>query len=172
MRFFPSLTENFTSPLPPTELLGHVQDCVQQARDFSGRVTGNQFTISRVIAYRNSMLPRINGAVMAGPGGGSCLHLQHSLHPFVLAFAALWLGGLGCLVAELGLGLLVGLFGANVGRPGWPDLIPVGMFVVGLLLFTVPFWAEVRQSRPRLIELLRLVQAAAPQGTPPGAGQR
>ena len=26
----------------------------------------------------------------------------------------------------------------------------------GLGLFTVPFWAEVRQSRPRLIELLRL----------------
>ena len=67
MRFFPSLTENFTSPLPPAELLGHVQDCVQQARDFSGRVTGNQFTISRVIAYRNSILPRISGAVMAGP---------------------------------------------------------------------------------------------------------
>jgi hypothetical protein len=42
------------------------------------------------------------------------------------------------------------------------------MFVVGLLLFTVPFWAEVRQSRPRLIALLRLVPVEAALAPPPG----
>ncbi|MGI4740842.1 MAG: hypothetical protein ACRYG7_37205 [Janthinobacterium lividum] len=97
MRFFPSLTENFTSPLPPAELLGHVQDCVQQARDFSGRVTGNQFSISRVIAYRNSMLPRISGAVMAGPGGAAactcsiaCTRSSWRLRPCGWAGWAAW----------------------------------------------------------------------------------
>jgi hypothetical protein len=42
------------------------------------------------------------------------------------------------------------------------------MFGVGLLLFTVPFWAEVRQSRPRLIALLRLVPVEEALAPPPG----
>ena len=172
MRFFPALTEEFTSPLPPAELLRHVQASVQQAREFSGRVAGSQFTISRVIDYRNSMLPRISGEVFAGPMGGSRLRLRHQLHPFVLAFGAMWLGIVGSVVGGMGLTLVQGAF-RTVGEGSvWPSLIPVGMLVVGLLLFTVPFWAEVLQSRPRLIELLRLAPVAPPQGTPPGADQR
>lgn len=156
MRFFPALPEEFTSPLPPAELLRRVQEAVLLRRDFTGTVTDNQFTISRIINYRNSMLPRIEGWVTAGPGGGSYLRLRHQLHPFVLAFGALWLGGVGSVIGSMGLAMLRGSFQANVGHLTWPDLIPLGMFAVGALLFTVPFWAEVRQSRPRLIELLRL----------------
>ena len=101
MRFFPALTEEFTSPLPPAELLRHMQASVQQAREFSGSVTGNQFTISRVIDYRNSMLPRISGEVVAGPLEGSRLRLRHQLHPFVLAFGAMWLGIVGSVVGGM-----------------------------------------------------------------------
>lgn len=97
------------------------------------------------------------------------MRLRHQLHPLVLAFGAVWLGGVGSVVGAMGLALLQGPFRANVGRLAWPDLIPVGMFVMGLLLFTVPFWAEVRQSRPRLIALLRLVPF---QEAMPGTGQR
>lgn len=172
MRFFSALTEDFTSPLPPAELLRHVQTSVQQEREFSGSVAGNQFTISRVIDYRNSMLPRISSEVVAGPLGGSRLRLRHQLHPFVLAFGAVWLGIVGSVVGGMGLALVQDSFRVVGEGPVWPSLIPVGMLVVGLLLFTVPFWAEARQSRPRLIELLRLAPAAAPQGTPLGAGQR
>ena len=73
------------------------------------------------------------------------------------------------MVVAMGVALLQGSFRANVGRLAWPDLIPVGMFAVGLRLFTVPFWAEVRQSRPRLIALLRLVPL---REAPPGGSQR
>jgi len=169
MRFFPALTEYFTSPLPPAELLRRLQDSVQQAREFSGSVAGNQFTISRVIDYRNSMLPRISGEVSAGLTQGSRLRLRHQLHPLVLAFAALWLSIVGSVVAGLGWALVQGSFRAVGKGSVWPSLIPVGMFVVGVLLFTVPFWAEVRQSRPRLIELLRLEPLP---GALPGTGQR
>ena len=78
MRFFPALTEDFTSPLLPAELLRSVQESVQQARDFSGRVADNQFMFSRVIDYRNSMMPRISGEVAAGRVGGSRLRLAIS----------------------------------------------------------------------------------------------
>jgi hypothetical protein len=166
MRFFPALTEEFTSPLPPAELLRRLQAQVQQGRAFTGIVAASSFTISRVAEYRNSMLPRIRGAVAAGPAGGSRLRLQHSLHPAVLAFAALWLGGVGSVVAAMGLALGQATFRADQPALTWPDLIPVGMFVLGLLLFTVPFWVEVQQSRPRLIELLLLVPV------PPQAGSQ
>jgi hypothetical protein len=125
MRFFPALTEEFTSLLPPAELLRHVQASVQQAREFSGRVAGSQFTISRVIDYRNSMLPRISGEVTAGPMGGSRLRLRHQLHPFVLAFGAMWLGIVGSVVGGMGLTLVQGAFRAVGEGPVWPNLIPV-----------------------------------------------
>jgi hypothetical protein len=41
------------------------------------------------------------------------------------------------------------------------------MFALGLELFTLPFWAEVRQSRPWLIELLQLVPAPPQHGNQP-----
>jgi len=99
------------------------------------------------------------------------LRLRHQLHPLVLAFGDMWLGIVSSVVGGMGLTLVQGAF-RTVGEGSvWPSLILVGMLAVGLLLFTVPFWAEVRQSRPRLIELLRLAPTA-PQGTPPGADQR
>lgn len=160
MRLFPALTEEFTSPLPPAELLRRVQHSVQQTHAFTGSVAAADFTISRVIDYRNSMLPRINGQVMARPAGGGHLRLRHSLHPFVLAFGALWLGVVGSVVAAMALAWAQGGFRTDVQGSFWPSLIPVGMLAVGLLLFTVPFWLEVRRSRPLLMELLQLTPVA------------
>jgi hypothetical protein len=175
MRFFPALTEEFTSPLPPAELLRHVQASVQQAREFSGRVAGSQFTISRVIDYRNS-LPQLDAAPHQRRGscranGGQPLAPAAPAAPVragIWGHVARHRGQCG---RRNGLTLVQGAF-RTVGEGSvWPSLILVGMLAVGLLLFTVPFWAEVRQSRPRLIELLRLAPTA-PQGTPPGADQR
>lgn len=161
MRIFPSLTEEFTSPLSPAELLHRVRDAVQAKRAFTGTVSAAGFLISRVIDYRNSMLPRIEGWVVADPAGGSRLRLRHRLATFTLVFGAVWLLGVGSVVAAM-LPLL-----AEAVRTGrWreldgPAFIPVGMLVFGVLLLTVPFWLEVRQSRPRLPALLSL-QAASP----------
>lgn len=161
MRLVPSLTEEFTSPLPPAELLHRVRDAVQARRDFTGTVSAAGFTISRVIDYRNSMLPRIEGWVVAHPAGGSRLRLQHRLATFTLVFGAVWLLGVGSLVLGM-LPLLAKVVWAGRWREiSGPDFIPVGMLVFGLLLLTVPFWLEVRQSRPRLLALLNL-QAASP----------
>ena len=160
MRFFPYLSEEFTSPLPPAELLRLVQAKVQAARIFRGTVGPASFTISRVIRYRNSMLPRIEGRVAAGPAGGGRLRLQHSLHPFALVFGVVWLYIVGRITVSilpmLSQALAAGQWRALLG----PDLIPLGMLAFGVLLLTLPFWAEVRQSRPRLIKLLQLYPAA------------
>lgn len=165
-RLFPALTEEFYSPLAPAELLGRVQGLLAAptvwtwrnafktetpTAPFRGAVQGSGFTMQRIIDYRNSMLPRISGAVRPAPGRpGSVLELKHQLHPFVLAFAAVWLMGVGSAA--------LATLGAGIGGGGldWPSLIPVGMLVVGLALFTVPFWLEVGKSRPLLIDRLAL----------------
>lgn len=162
MRFFPALTEEFTSPLPPAELLRRVQASVQQQRDFTGTVQADRFLISRVIDYRNSMLPRIEGWVTAALGGGSRLRLHHRLAVFTLIFGAVWL----LLVGGVALATLPALVQAGLAEQ-WtdvfgPSLIPLGMLAFGVLLLTVPFWLEVRQSRPRLLALLQLQLAALP----------
>lgn len=162
MRVFPLLTEVFTSPLPPAELLRRVAEAVGAERGFSGKVQASKFTISRVIDYRNSMLPRIDGYVTADPAGGSRLWLQHRLSVFTLVFGVIWLGGVGSVVLGLGLALLRGEIQVTADSNIWPSLIPVGMLVFGLLLFTVPFWAEVRKSRPQLVALLQLQNVPKP----------
>ena len=101
MRIFPSLTEEFTSPLTPAELLHRVRDAAQAKREFTGTVSAAGFTISRVIDYRNSMLPRIEGWVIATPAGGSRLRLHHRLATFTLVFGAVWLLGVGGFVAGM-----------------------------------------------------------------------
>lgn len=168
MRFFPRLTEEFHSPLPPAELLRLVQANTappltwhgmwagQPTAHFRGRVGGEGFDISRIISGRNSMLPRIEAWVSAGRTGGSQLRLRHSLPPFTLGFAAVWLLGVGSVaVAALGAGL-TGQGKAGLEGPFGVALAPLGMLAFGLLLFTVPFWLEVAKSRPLLLTLLQL----------------
>jgi hypothetical protein len=164
MRVFPLLTEVFTSPLPPAELLRRVAEATGPQGEFSGKVQANGFTISRVIDYRNSMLPRIDGHVSPGPAGSSRLWLQHRLSVFTLVFGVIWLGGVGSVVLGMGLALLQGELQVTADSNIWPSLIPVGMLAFGLLLFTVPFWLEVRKSRPQLVALLQLQEG--PEDTP------
>ncbi|MGI4832700.1 MAG: hypothetical protein ACRYFK_04485 [Janthinobacterium lividum] len=161
MRFLPYFSEEFTSPLSPAELLRCVHDTVQAKREFRGTVSAAGFAISRVIDYRNSMLPRITGRVAAGLAGGSRLYLTHELHPFALVIGGVWLLGVGSVVVGLVPLLAKELWAGRWRELTGPDFIPLGMLAFGVLLLTVPFWLEVRQSRPRLLALLRL-QAAAP----------
>lgn len=162
MRFIPWFTEEFRSPLPPAELLAQVQQATvpplgwrdlfkkQPDLPFRGRVNAKGFEISRVITGRNSMLPQITGWVEPDHTVGSRLRLRHRLHPLVLGLAVLWL----CFVSMSGLG--VSSFWLLVKHFDPAFLLPLGVLLVGLVLFSVPFWLEVRKSRPLLIDLLRL----------------
>ena len=160
MRVFPFLAEDFTSPLPPAELLRCVHDAVQAKREFRGTVGESGFTIRRVGDNR-SMPPRITGRVAAGPVGGSRLHLTHALHPFTLVFSAVWLLGAGGLAVGVAPILINGFRAVGWRELASPNCIPLGMLAFGVLLLLGSFWLEVHQSRPRLLALLHL-QAAAP----------
>ncbi|MGI4874440.1 MAG: hypothetical protein ACRYFX_25065 [Janthinobacterium lividum] len=160
----PSLTEQFRTRLPPAEVLRRMQASIARpvkpkwiefstqlpAEPFKGTVSANGFELQRIIDYRNSMVPRITGQVVPAPSGGSLVYLSHQLHPFTLVFACIWL----FVVGSISLAVVQNWFSSR--EIGLADLIPLGMLVFGVCLFTIPFWLEVRQSRPQLLKLLEL----------------
>ena len=61
-----------------------------RSKPFEGSITGEQFEISRVISYRNSFLPRINGRIRQGSVGAT-IDITLAMHPVVMIFMAVWL---------------------------------------------------------------------------------
>ncbi|MBO0358146.1 hypothetical protein J0X19_09340 [Hymenobacter sp. BT186] len=163
MRLYPDITEQFYSPFAPTETLQRIEANLAPSfswRDlfksrspapFQGAVHFDSFEIQRVISYRNSWLPQIKGRVkLAQDGQGSIVTVRHKLHLFVLVFSSIWLLGVGvATISALWSCWATGIF-------TFAKLIPMLMLSFGLTLFTVPFWLEVRQSRPLLIRILEL----------------
>ena len=159
----PALTEQFRSRLLPDEVLHRVQNSLapptkqkwleffppQPVEPFAGSVSATGFDLQRIINYRNSMLPRITGRV-APAERGSVVQLQHQLHPFTLVFGGLWLFVVGMVALGVGHSWL------STGQFDPAYFIPFGMLFFGVCLFTIPFWLEVRQSRPLLLKLLEL----------------
>ncbi len=159
---FRGLLKNIRSPLPPAELLSCIRGAIlpplgwrdffkaQPDLPFRGRAGVKDFEISRVITGRNAMLPQITGWVEPEYPTGSRLRLRHRLNPLALGLATLWL----CLVSMSALGITA--FWLVVKHFSSSFLIPVEILLFGTVLFTVPFWLEVRKSRPLLIKLLKL----------------
>ncbi|GAB3237117.1 hypothetical protein GCM10027346_28280 [Hymenobacter seoulensis] len=163
MLFFPRITEAFYSPLSPTEIQERLQDNLadpitwrslfigQPSAFFRGSASTDTFKLQRNISYRNSWLPQITGWVTLQPDGTcSVVRVCHRLSHFVLAFNLVWL-------AFVSIGLLMSLSSWSSNKEAM--LIPLGMLISGLALFTLPFWFEVSKSRPLLVELLELEEA-------------
>ena len=165
MLLIPWLTEEFTSPLAPGELLARLQAKVapdptwreafsSRKPDalFTGTVAAGSFSLHRVIGYRNSTLPQIQGWVTpAARGAGSHLRLRHRVHPLAVAFGGLFVTSL---VAQ---GILPLMWHWLRSREfNLFHLVPFGMLAFVLVVYNVPFRLEMAQSRPLLVRLLEL----------------
>jgi hypothetical protein len=107
---------------------------------FIGKVDGSEFKCRRDIRYQNSFLPRIAGRVSSDHNGTKTDVIMY-LHPLVLVFMLLWLGGVG-------LGAVAAL---RQGDGGTGTLVPMGMFVIGVVLVLGGFYPEAIKAR-RLLE--------------------
>ncbi|MCC3217516.1 hypothetical protein LIV57_19830 [Chryseobacterium sp. X308] len=58
-------------------------------KDYEGSVDNNSFEISRVIQYRNSFLPQINGKIQ-NENNGTQIQVTMSLNAFVFFFLIVW----------------------------------------------------------------------------------
>lgn len=117
---------------------------------FEGYIKGDSFKISRVIHHRNSFLPMIHGDLRKSLGEGTDIVLAFRLHRAVLIFMCIWLGIVG-LVALGSLFALVFVLNSFNGAL----LIPLGMFLFGLMLAPLGFEGEQKRAEKELISLFK-----------------
>jgi hypothetical protein len=136
--------EQVMQPSKPFHIIGLFRR--SEAHQYEGSFNENSFNIIRLIAYRNSFLPRIKGVIKKDISG-TLIEVNMRLHPFVLAFLCIWMGGvtLACL------SILPTLFsGKDVGSTMF---IPFAMLLFAYLLSTGAFKVESGKSKKDLAKL-------------------
>jgi hypothetical protein len=147
----------FNSPLSREELTRRLAREVAKSRWgfalferrkelFEGTITGEGFKISRIIRYRNSFLPVVQGN-FSPIAKGIRVDVTLRLHGGVLAFSVVWLSF-----------IVLGLVGvaSEVLRSrqlGQGSLIPFAMLAFFYLLVTFSFGFEARKARKLLSEV-------------------
>jgi hypothetical protein len=122
-------------------------------KPYEGEISGNIFTISRIISYRNSFLPVITGNV-SSLAGETQIHIKMKPVILVIIFMSFWLGVLGLVCIGM---FLTGLLQfKEILRSGFSpmNLIPFGMFGFGWALIYFGFKAESKKSKAFLATLL------------------
>jgi hypothetical protein len=120
---------------------------------FEGSVSDSSFEIQRIIRYRNSFLPQIAGTIRAEAVGCS-ISVTMRLHPFVLAFSAVWLSVVATVCGMFGLSALAG-----GSRELWM-LGPLGMLTLATTMIVAGFGLEARRAETLLIEIFAATRQA------------
>ncbi|MEO1093278.1 MAG: hypothetical protein AAFX01_00070 [Cyanobacteria bacterium J06638_28] len=116
---------------------------------YTGTIADTGFTIRRIIHYRNSFLPQIQGRFESLPQG-TVVHITMQLHPLVLAFMLFWLvSWYGILILMVTSGVLTGDIAPEMiwGFGGAPIVLHLAFFAA--------FWLEARHSRRELTQILQ-----------------
>ncbi|PTY03578.1 hypothetical protein DB346_06830 [Verrucomicrobia bacterium LW23] len=155
------------TPLAPEEALQVLRDNSQEngaplvglwrSRDhryFRGTIRGNAFQFQRIIHYRNSFLPCVNGTVEAAPADPrrSVVHVAMAPHFAVLIFCALWLA-----LAGAGAATMLTLWLTDPTRATGDLLFGCVAGTAIAIVFTgflCAFWFEARAQEAKLRELL------------------
>lgn len=110
--------------------------------EFQGKVTQQDFRITRIIHYRNSFIPIIKGRFVTNPLGTRII-IKMTLHPLAIAFMIFWMGAAGVMIVRA----LLQIDERTVVQPA------LAMMVFGYLLTTVAFKLESVKARKRLRQL-------------------
>ncbi|MGX5686200.1 hypothetical protein ACWKWW_16760 [Chryseobacterium cucumeris] len=112
-------------------------------KEYEGSVDNNSFEISRVIQYRNSFLPQINGKIQNG-NNGTQIQVTMSLNAFVFFFLIVW-----CSFA------LIFFIGVSIKTIREKEIsvelfLPLGVFLFVYALTMVGFKSESKQAKEYL----------------------
>jgi len=147
MKFLPTENITYKTKLKEEQIMGRLSDLIEPEKTFrfgifssgstksyEGQINAGTFDIKRIIGYRNSFLPRINGIIEKDYDGIN-IKVKMRLPVFVIVFLCFWCGGVGlaCIV------ILTQSFGNSEFNPA--TLIPFGMllFVYGLTMVAFKF---------------------------------
>ncbi len=112
---------------------------------YQGKVSETGFEITRIIHYRNSLLPVIRGTFHQESDGRTTIHIKMGIHPLVMAFLGFWY-----LTWYSGVIPIV-LTGA---MPNEIALLFIGLPIVILIVFWCAFWLEANRSRHEVAEII------------------
>ncbi|MGG1923479.1 hypothetical protein AB1278_16810 [Chryseobacterium sp. NRRL B-14798] len=112
-------------------------------KEYEGSVDNNSFEISRVIQYRNSFLPQINGKIQ-NENNGTQIQVTMSLNAFVFFFLIVW-----CSFA------LIFFIGVSIKAIREKEIsvelfLPLGMLLFVYALTMAGFKSESKQAKEYL----------------------
>jgi len=162
MKIYPKNTFQINSTLSASEIFSTLDAVVgppkwfrlwsSDGKKYQGVFSYSDFKIWRIISYRNSFLPIVEGQITPSPSG-SRISITMRLHRFVAAFMFIWFGGVS-------IGLVTFSIAAMRGRmeplPGL--FIPLGMLLFGLVMTSGAFWLEANKTKAFLLETLKGVE--------------
>jgi hypothetical protein len=126
----------------------------KRAELFEGVVSDEGFQISRIIAYRNSFLPVIQGRFHPHVKGVR-VEITMRLHVAVLIFSVVWLSLVGQGALAAGAQIL------TTGRVDSVMLIPFGMLLFFYLMVTIGFGVEAKKASKLLNSLFEAEGSSA-----------
>ena len=146
----------FSTPMSTAHAIGVLQEAVEPPRNwgrptstkrgyFEGRVAGSRFKIIRIIRYRNSFIPIIEGNFQSD-GLGTVVTVNMRLMWPIVAF---WFG----IILFLAWGSVA--VNSTLAGPFGARMLLLGMTLFIYLVATIPFAVEVRAAMKLLLELLR-----------------
>ncbi len=141
MKLIPYETLTINTSLHPEEALHKLQAVIEPKRIFrwwlsahkpyEGVINGDQFTVSRILGYRNSFKPIIHGKIQHEINGCS-IRITLSLDRLVILIMAIWFG----LVFISFLSFLVNFIGSATPEGKWqPNVVPSALISIGMLAF-------------------------------------
>jgi hypothetical protein len=156
MKFLPTENITYKTKLKEDEIIKRLSDNIEPKKTFrggffgsgssklyEGQINNHTFDINRIINYRNSFLPRING-IIEKSNEGTTIKVKMRLHAFVIIFLCIWGGavGLGCI------SVLTQAFGGS--ELDSVTMIPFGMLIFMYILTMGGFKSESSRSKKDL----------------------
>ncbi|MBV2196997.1 MAG: hypothetical protein KUL78_10910 [Flavobacterium sp.] len=163
-KILPSKSLVYHSFLTKEELLERLRDAIEterlhdlnsrnkmESKPYFGEIQNSLFKIRRVIDYRNSFLPQINGEIIEDENGTK-IKVEMKLISFVKFFMIIWFS----FCAFFGLILLVLIFdNDSKSSSGFSILIPIFMLIFATFLVSSGFESESEKSIKDLEEILQ-----------------
>lgn len=160
MKFLPIENIVYKTHLKPEEVLTRIKEVIEPKKTFrmtgifaskdhkpyEGSIKGQTFDIRRIIGYRNSFIPIIQG-IVAQDRQGTKITVKMQLHKLVFGFIVVWL----IMVSTIGVGF-IGATGPD-GKISFLNFIPVLMLVFVYAMTMGGFKYESIKSKKYLMEL-------------------
>jgi hypothetical protein len=156
MKFLPTENITYKTKLKEEEIFGRLSDLIEpekifrfgifsssSTKPYEGQINGRTFDIKRIIGYRNSFLPRING-IIEKEYDGLNIKVKMRLHIFVILFLCFWCGGVGL--------ACIAILTQSIGNSEFntATLIPFGMLLFAYGLTMGAFKFESNKSKKEL----------------------